>query len=123
MMRVVGRALAAVLVFGTVLLLAPGVALAHESADTHHAGSAQIGSHNAGDAGFTAPCPAGSGHVCGCGSLDALAQGSEPVAAALPRPIIDAPLRVRAKRSTAVASARSLLSLSSARPRAPPQAT
>src|SRR5689334_14367309 len=125
MTRMVGRARAALLVFGTALLalLAPGVALAHDSGAAHHADAAQTGSHNVGDAGFAAPCPGGSGHVCGCGSLDALAQGSAPAAAAFSRPIIGTTLRERAKRSTAVASARSLLSLSSARPRAPPQAT
>jgi|SRR5689334_19570412 len=122
MMRVVGRAVAAVLVFGTALLLAPGVALAHESGATHHTGGAQIGSHIGGDAGVAAPCPPGSGHVCGCGSLDALAQGSKPAAAPFPRPTIGSSLRVRAIRSTAVASVRSLLLFSSARPRAPPQA-
>src|SRR5689334_20332033 len=122
MMRVVGRARMALLVCGTALvaLLAPGAALAHESA--RHAGDGQIGWGNVGEAGFTAPCPGGSGHVCGCDNLEALAQASEPAAADLPRQIIATIPRAPAKRASAAARTSPLLSLSSARPRAPPQA-
>ena len=118
------RARAAVLVFGTALLalLAPGLALAHESEATLHAGAERIGWRDVGDAGFAASCPGPSGHVCGCGNLEALARAGEPAAVDFPRPIIGASFRAPAKPSTAVAGARSLQSLSSARPRAPPQA-
>ena len=120
MTRVVARAL--VLGMALLVLLAPGVALAHESGAARYAGDPQIGSRELGDAGFAASCPGGSDHVCGCGNLEALAQASEPAAAAFPRTIIGTILRAWAKRSTGVASVSPLLSLSSARPRAPPQA-
>jgi hypothetical protein len=123
MTRMVARVPAALLVFGMALLVlfAPRVALAHESGPTRYVADPQIGSRHGGDAGFVAPCPGGPGHVCGCGNLEVLAPASEPAAAAFPRAIISTALRAWTKRSTAMASVRSLLSLSSARPRAPPQ--
>jgi hypothetical protein len=122
MMSALTRVMTSLLLYGAALALSPIVAFAHESGAARGAGDEQLESRDVAHASITASCPGESGHACGCGKLDALARAGEPTTASSPRSLLDAILPTLEHRLTTAAGASSLLSFSSARPRAPPQA-
>jgi len=101
--------------------LAPRTALAHEGA--HHGAHAHPGRNVTADAGFTTPCPGGSGHSCGCGNLDVLADddGTPCIAVCFSRPCAGIKTN-RTKRTYSESFFPVACALAHAQPRAPPSA-
>jgi hypothetical protein len=99
-------------------MLAPRVSLAHAG----HGDERLAFDGGVPGAVFSPSCPANPDHVCGCGNLAGLLRVSEPLAADFPCFSVSASLPAgRTKPLRVEVMAPSLLSLSAACPRAPPQ--